>query len=81
MNQVIEQYLRIFLSYQQDDWINYLPLAEFSYNNTIHQSTRMTPFYAARGYHPRFESSLLPITIYKNGGCRWSWGSKMAPLF
>ena len=29
-----------------------LPYAEFCYNNTVHSSTRMTPFYANFGYHP-----------------------------
>ena len=28
-----------------------LPYAEFCYNNTVHCSIRMTPFYAAFGYH------------------------------
>ena len=26
--------------------------AEFSYNNTIHSATKVTPFYANFGYHP-----------------------------
>src|SRR5437762_7421274 len=34
MNQTLEQYLRIFCNYQQDDWANLLSLAEFSYNNS-----------------------------------------------
>ena len=29
-----------------------LPYAEFCYNNTVHSSTKMTPFYANFGYHP-----------------------------
>src|SRR5258708_14175772 len=33
MNQEIEAYLRVFVSHQQDDWADWLPLAEFAYNN------------------------------------------------
>ena len=32
--------------------MEFLPYAEFCYNNTVHSSTKITPFYAAFGYHP-----------------------------
>ena len=54
MNQTIEQYLRIYCNYQQDNWSDLLSLAEFSYNNA-HQSTiKCSHFYANYGYHPTF---------------------------
>ena len=53
-NQTLEQYLRCFISYQQDDWSNILHLAEFAYNNTVHSSTKVTPFFAYTGNHPRW---------------------------
>lgn len=53
-NATLEQYLRCFLNYQQDNWAQLLPLAEFAYNNTVHTSTNQTPFFALHGYHPRF---------------------------
>jgi hypothetical protein len=53
INQEIEQYLRVFTSHRQDDWAEWLPLAEFSYNNRIHASTRHTPFELDSGQHPR----------------------------
>jgi hypothetical protein len=37
MNQELEQYLRIYVNYQQDDWSEWLSLAEFTYNNQEHQ--------------------------------------------
>jgi hypothetical protein len=55
VNQVLEQYLRCTINYQQDNWTDLLPTAEFAYNNATHASTKMTPFYANYGYHPRFE--------------------------
>jgi transposase InsO family protein len=54
-NQTLQQYLRCFTSYQQDDWFSLLPLAEFTFNNSVSASTGFTPFYANSGYHPRFE--------------------------
>jgi hypothetical protein len=53
VNQEIEQYLRIFINQRQDDWAEWLPLAEFAYNNRIHASTRRTPFELDSGQHPR----------------------------
>lgn len=53
VNQEIEQYLRLFISHHQDDWVDLLPSAEFSYNNKISASTQMTPFVANTGRNPR----------------------------
>jgi len=36
VNQEIEAYLCIFVSHQQDDWADWLPLVEFVYNNKVH---------------------------------------------
>ena len=32
VNQEIEQYLRVFCNYQQDNWVDLLPFAEFAHN-------------------------------------------------
>ena len=53
VNQEIETYLRIFINHQQDDWVSWLPLAEFCYNNHIHASTHHSPFEVDSGRHPR----------------------------
>ena len=53
VNQTLETYLRTFVNYDQNDWLSLLPLAEFAYNNSITQATKMTPFYANYGYNPR----------------------------
>src|SRR6266436_1820528 len=52
VNQEIEAYLRVFVSHRQDDWANWLPLAEFAYNNKVHAATRWTPFELDAGQHP-----------------------------
>ena len=46
------------ISYQQDDWIKFLPMVEFAYNNTLYTSTSVTPFFAKYGFHPRFSIAI-----------------------
>lgn len=52
-NSFLEQYLRQYVSFAQDDWDEWLPLAEFAARNVINDSTGMSPFFANAGYHPR----------------------------
>jgi hypothetical protein len=40
-----------------------LPIAEFCYNNTQSETTRVIPFYANYGYHPHFELDLGSVSI------------------
>ncbi|QRV87030.1 Retrotransposable element Tf2 protein [Ceratobasidium sp. AG-Ba] len=54
LNQVVELYLRHYVSHRQDDWVGLLPLAEFAYNNGTNASTGKTPFFANYGFHPKF---------------------------
>jgi len=51
-NQTLEQYLRIYCNYQQDNWSELLPLAEFAYNNAPSATTGISPFFANKGYYP-----------------------------
>src|SRR5204862_4640525 len=44
-NQSAEQYLWIFINYRQDDWKEWLPLAEFALNDSVHAATGYTPFF------------------------------------
>ena len=52
-NQTLEHYLRCYCNYQQNDWAEWLSTAEFAYNNAVHSSTKITPFFALYGQHPR----------------------------
>ena len=61
-NSVMEQYLRSYVNYLQDDWSSWLPLAEFAANNHSSEATNLSPFFALHGYHPRATTSLLPTT-------------------
>jgi hypothetical protein len=57
-NTTLEQYLRAYCNYQQDNWKTLLPIAEFCYNNTKSGTLGVTPFYANYSYHPRFQPDL-----------------------
>jgi hypothetical protein len=50
-NKAVEQYLRIFVSYHQDDWVQLLPTAKFAHNNHDHVSTGISPFKANYGFN------------------------------
>src|SRR5438552_16891723 len=57
-NQSLEQYLRIYCNYQQDDWVAWLPLAEFHLNNIMQERTGVSAYYASYGFHPELPSTL-----------------------
>ncbi|MBW0570732.1 hypothetical protein O181_110447 [Austropuccinia psidii MF-1] len=56
LNQILEQYLWMYVSYHQDDFHTWLPLAEFAYNNEEHSSTKNSPFFTIYGRNPSFDS-------------------------
>jgi hypothetical protein len=53
MNAVLEQHLRAYVSYMQDDWSDWLPLAEFAANSMFSETTGLSPFFANYGFYPR----------------------------
>jgi len=62
----MEQYLRAFCYYEQDNWVELLPLAEFAYNNSVHISTKMTPFWAMYHRHPEMQFKTPKATSLKS---------------
>lgn len=59
LNQEVEKYLRAYLAYDQKDWAQHLPLAEFAINTTIHSALQLTPYEALYGYKPQWDLSEL----------------------
>ena len=55
VNQVMEQYIRIFTNYQQNDWLDMLYLGEFAYNNAVNVSRKYSPFFANYAFHSRMD--------------------------
>ncbi|KAM5346028.1 hypothetical protein ACJ41O_009033 [Fusarium nematophilum] len=52
MNQVLEQYLRCYINYDQTNWVEKLPAAQLAYNTATNESTKITPAYANFGFNP-----------------------------
>ena len=61
-NQTMEQYLCAFVSHQQDDWSDWLRMAEFAANNQQSETTQTTTFFTFTGHHPRCSLDLSPLT-------------------
>jgi len=53
VNQELEQYLRMFINYRQEQWPEWLGTTEFAYNNKMYLSMQMTPFKANYGQDSR----------------------------
>jgi hypothetical protein len=49
VNQVMEDMLRMYVMDNQTHWEKYLPLVEFTYNNSFHNSIGMSPYEALYG--------------------------------
>ena len=52
INQEIGMFLRYYMNYQQDDWMNWLAAEEFQYNDKKHAATGKTPFELNFERHP-----------------------------
>jgi len=55
VNQELEQYLRMFIDHRQEQWPDWLGMAEFAYNNKAHSNTKTLLFKANYGQDPRIE--------------------------
>ncbi|MBW0512702.1 hypothetical protein O181_052417 [Austropuccinia psidii MF-1] len=55
VNQILEQYFQMYVSYHQDDWNTWLRLSEVDYNDAEH-SPKKSPFFTIYGRNPIFDS-------------------------
>lgn len=63
MNQTVEQYLRCYLNYKQDNWVSLLPLAQIAYNSAKNATTGMTPYFANYGKEPEIQRQPFETTV------------------
>jgi len=67
VNQELDQFLRLFINKQQDNWYNLLPIAEFQHNNYVHSVMQQPPFLLDTeqiphmGFEPRQDPSSLEM--------------------
>ena len=55
VNQELEQYLRMFIDHRQKQWLDWLGIVEFAYNNKAYSSTKTLFFKAIYGQDPRID--------------------------
>ena len=53
VNQEVEQFLHLFVNQRQDNWYDWLLIAEFAYNDRVHTSTQTSPFMLDAGQNPQ----------------------------
>jgi len=57
-NQNVEQYLRSYCSYMQDDWFIWLSMTEFVDNNAISSSIEQSAFFLNKSFHSHMSFDL-----------------------
>lgn len=62
MNRVLEEILRSYCSRHMELWDSYLAPARFAYNNTVHASTKQSPFMILHGRSPLLPTSYIVST-------------------
>ncbi|KAF8732342.1 hypothetical protein RHS02_07548, partial [Rhizoctonia solani] len=63
VNPTVKHFLRAYLGINQKDWVKWLPMAEFAYNNVVHSSTSKSPFKALYGWEPALTPSNVPTDV------------------
>jgi hypothetical protein len=63
MNQKLEIYLRCFVSYYQNDWKQFLPIAMLAINSRISSVIGFSPFFATHGYDIKPIKTEEPLRI------------------
>ena len=53
MNQELEQYLRMYVNHRQNNWAEWLTMAEFAFNNKVYTATKILLFQINYGREPR----------------------------
>lgn len=62
----MEQYLRTHGNYLQDDWVKWLPIAEFAANSHTCDTTKVSPFFANYEYSSAFRDRTTALEMGKS---------------
>ncbi|QRW21868.1 Retrotransposable element Tf2 protein [Rhizoctonia solani] len=63
VNPTVKHFLQAYSGVNQKDWVKWLPMAEFAYNNAVHSSAGKSPFKALYGWEPALTPSNVPTNI------------------
>ena len=61
VNKEVQKFLWIYCFEKQDQWANWLAIAQFSINSKKHMSTKVAPFEATQSYVPHMGIEPLPV--------------------
>ena len=61
VNKEVQQFLWTYCFKKQDQWANWLAIAQFSINSKKHALTKVAPFEATQSYVPRMGIEPLPV--------------------
>jgi hypothetical protein len=67
-NRTLEDMLRSYVNYEQDDWDQHLVALEIAFNNSVQASTGLTPFQMNYTQHPNFalDHAIQPANASNN---------------
>lgn len=61
-NQEMERHFRSYVNHFQNDWVELLPMAEFSGNANTSTTMKIPPFLASQGVVPQMSSDLVNLS-------------------
>ena len=64
-NQKLEQFLQFYTNAHQNNWAQFLSLAEFAFNSWCNKSTGKSPFEVLMGYNPKAEWTTVSSSCYE----------------
>ena len=59
LNATIEQMLRAYVSSDKENWSSWLSVLTYSYNSSVHSSTKYSPNFLLMGYNPWTSVSMI----------------------
>ena len=80
VNLILEQYLRRYINYQQDNWTEIFTMPEFPYKNNVSATTGITPFFTLYAQHPRWIIKKNPITKAPTPAVLKEWANQLENL-
>jgi len=60
----------MYINYHQDNWSEWLPLAQFALNNRVSMSTGESLFYLNHEYHPHMPH-ICDVQVKKEGAAQF----------
>jgi hypothetical protein len=79
-NQELESFLRMYMNYDQDNWVSLAPYAEYAYNSKVHSSTKVCPIELAFGIKPKGFDGVSDSEFLRAPDPTWELSSASADI-